>query len=66
MKQCFCPNCCQNVTMVPQYNITALVLLLLCGIIPGLIYWALRRDRMCPICRTTGTSISDGMAMQSM
>lgn len=48
----FCPNCCQNVAAVPQYNLVALIILLLCGIIPGLIYWALRKDRMCPICRT--------------
>lgn len=53
MKMCFCPNCRQNVTMIAQYNTVALILLLLCGIIPGLIYWALKRDRMCPLCRTT-------------
>ena len=38
-KMMYCPNCHQNVQTVPQYNIVALVLLLLCGIIPGLIYY---------------------------
>lgn len=40
-------------TLKPQYNLVALILLLLCGIIPGLIYYVLKKDNECPICRTT-------------
>ena len=52
-KMMYCPNCKQNVTIKPQYNLVALILLLLCGIIPGLIYYVLKKDNECPICRTT-------------
>ena len=40
-------------TIKPQYNLVALIILLLCGIIPGLIYYVLKKDNECPICRTT-------------
>ena len=52
-KMMYCPNCRQNVTIKPQYNLVALIILLLCGIIPGLIYYVLKTDNECPLCRTT-------------
>lgn len=57
-KMMYCPNCHQNVQTVPQYNIVALVLLLLCGIIPGLIYYIWKKDRECPMCKTTEEFLS--------
>lgn len=46
----YCPDCCQNVTIKPGFNLMALIVLLLFGIIPGIIYWALTREKRCPIC----------------
>lgn len=50
MKEYFCPNCCQNVVAIPSYSMVALILLLLCGIIPGLLYYLWKKDKRCPIC----------------
>ncbi len=46
----FCPYCCQNVNTVRKLKIWALVLGLLFGIIPGILYYWFTREDMCPIC----------------
>ena len=49
----YCPHCCQNVFTVSGIDHTALAILLLAGIFPGLIYYAVYEERMhCPICMT--------------
>lgn len=49
MKQ-FCPNCCQNVNTVSAVKWGPMIVGLLFGIIPGIVYWAVKRGQMCPIC----------------
>lgn len=48
----FCPMCCQNVTTEPSFNLPALIMLTCFFIIPGVIYYILRRHERCPICHT--------------
>ena len=57
-KMMFCPNCKQNVTIKPQYNLVALIILLLCGIIPGLIYYVLKKDNNVPFAEQRRSSWS--------
>lgn len=50
MAKRFCPNCCQNVNTVRRFKIWALVIGILFGIIPGILYWWFTRGEMCPMC----------------
>ena len=47
----YCPNCKKNVEPTRNINWLVFLICLLFGIIPAIIYWALRRDKICPICR---------------
>lgn len=48
----YCPSCKRNVNTERGYNGVVLVLLLIFFLIPGIIYWAVKRKRRCPICHT--------------
>ncbi len=47
----YCPSDKRNVDTERGYNTVLLVLLILIGLIPGLIYYAISKKR-CPICHT--------------
>lgn len=49
----YCPNCCQNVHAITGIDHTALIVLLILGVFPGLIYALILSDsKHCPICHT--------------
>ncbi len=48
----WCPACKRNVNTEPGYSLGILIVLLILFIIPGIIYWAVKRGRRCPICHT--------------
>lgn len=50
----YCPDCCQNVTVTSGINWVLLVILLLFGVIPGIIYFAIRHKMRCPKCGAEG------------
>ena len=52
MSMKYCPSCKRNVNTEHGYNGVVLVLLLIFFFIPGIIYWAIKRKRRCPICHT--------------
>lgn len=53
----FCPDCCQNVTAEPDCNLIVFILLLLCCIIPGLVYLILRKGEHCPKCHADSSRL---------
>ena len=46
----FCPYCCQNVNTVSAVKWGPVIIGLLLGIIPGIVYWLVKRGQMCPMC----------------
>jgi hypothetical protein len=58
-KMKYCPNCKQMVATERGYNAVVLIILLIIGILPGLIYWAVKRGRRCPLCHTPAKNMTD-------
>lgn len=50
----YCPDCCQNVTVTSGINIGLLIVLLLFGVIPGIIYFCMMHKPKCPRCGAEG------------
>jgi hypothetical protein len=48
----YCPSCQRNVNTEHSWSFIVLIILLILGVIPGLIYLAVRWKRRCPICKT--------------
>ena len=48
----YCPSCKRNVNTEHSWHIGVMLILLLLGIIPGLIYIAVKWKYRCPICKT--------------
>jgi RNA polymerase subunit RPABC4/transcription elongation factor Spt4 len=54
----YCPNCKRNINTERGYNAVVLVILLIFFFIPGIIYWAIKREQRCPICHTPDTMLT--------
>ncbi len=48
----YCPSCGRNVNTEHSWHTVVLIVLLILGLIPGLIYLAWKWPRRCPICHT--------------
>lgn len=48
----YCPNCKRNVNTEHSWHVVVLIILLLLGLIPGIIYLIWKWPRRCPICHT--------------
>jgi hypothetical protein len=52
----YCNNCKQMVEPKKDLNAALLIILLICGVIPGLIYYLVKK-KSCPMCNSTNWGV---------
>lgn len=47
----YCPYCQQNIEPTRRINWVVFLICLILGVIPAIVYWYIRRGKVCPMCR---------------
>lgn len=52
----YCNNCKQLVDPQKKFSTGLLILLLICGVVPGIIYYVVKK-KTCPMCNSTNWGV---------